>query len=87
MIEVNDIVTLENQNNYWILGVTDYEGDKFVYTERVLDDGEFYLFKCSKRLDGKHLTLVINKELCNDLLEEFEDTFIDDNIDNSSKLH
>lgn len=81
MIEVNDIVTLENQNNYWILDETDYEGDKYVYTERVLEDetetGEFYFFRCSKHLDGEHLTPVIDKELCNDLLEEFEDMFID----------
>lgn len=82
MIEVNNIVTLANQNNYWILGVKEYEDDKYAFTERVLDDetetGEFYFFKCLKDKDGEYLTLVSDKELCNDLMEEFADMLSDE---------
>lgn len=81
MIEVGNIVTLENDIEYLILEELEHDGRKFVYTVRTLEDetptDEFIIYEAIKADDGEYLKDVDNKELYEELIEEFKDIVAD----------
>ena len=81
MIEVGNIVTLENNVEYLILEELDHEGKKYVYTVRTLDDetptDEFVIYEVIKVDDDSYLKDIDNKELYDELIEEFKDIVAD----------
>ncbi|MBO5475837.1 MAG: hypothetical protein J5982_04990 [Bacilli bacterium] len=81
MIEVGNIVTLENNQEYLILEeLTDNE-HKYVYSVRVLEDetptDEYLIFESIIRDDDEFLKPVNDKELYDNLIEEFKDIVAD----------
>lgn len=81
MTEVNNIVTLTNGNDFWILETLEYQGKKYVYTERVLEDetetGEFVIFEATVKEGEEYLVPVNDKEIYDELIEEFRDLVAD----------
>lgn len=81
MIEVGNIVTLENNVEYLILEELDHEGKKYVYTVRTLEDetptDEFVIYEVIKVDDDSYLKDIDNKELYDELIEEFKDIVAD----------
>ena len=81
MIEVGNIVTLENNVEYLILEELDHEGKKYVYTVRTLEDetptDEFVIYEVIKVDDDSYLKDIDNKELYDELIEEFNDIVAD----------
>lgn len=82
MIEVGNIVTLENNVEYLILEeLTHGDNKKYVYTVRTLEDetptDEFVIYEVMKVNDEEYLKDVDNKELYDELIEEFKDIVAD----------
>lgn len=82
MIEVGNIVTLENNVEYLILEeLTHEDGKKYVYTVRTLEDetptDEFIIYEVMSVNDEEYLKDVDNKELYDELIEEFKDIVAD----------
>lgn len=75
MIEVGNIVTLENGQEYLLLEELDYEGKNYLYAVRTLDDetptDEYLIFESMKENDEEFLKVVSDKELYDALIEEF----------------
>lgn len=82
MIEVGNIVTLENNVEYLILEeLTREDNKKYVYTVRTLEDetptDEFIIYEVMKVNDDEYLKDIDNKELYDELIEEFKDIVAD----------
>ncbi len=82
MIEVGNIVTLENNVEYLILEeLTHEDNKKYVYTVRTLEDetptDEFIIYEVMKVNDDEYLKDIDNKELYDELIEEFKDIVAD----------
>lgn len=82
MIEVGNIVTLENNVEYLILEeLTREDNKKYVYTVRTLEDetptDEFVIYEVMKVNDEEYLKDIDNKELYDELIEEFKDIVAD----------
>lgn len=81
MIEVGNIVTLENDVEYLILEELEHENKKYVYTVRTLEDetptDEFVIYEVMDVEGESYLKDVDNKELYDELIEEFKDIVAD----------
>lgn len=81
MIEVGNIVTLENNQEYLLLEELNKDDKKFVYAVRTLEDetptDEFLIFEVIKTDDGEYLKTVENKEYYDQLIEDFKDIVAD----------
>ncbi len=81
MIEVGNIVTLENNQEYLILEELVKENVKYVYSVRVLEDetptDEYLIFEAIIKNNEEFLKPVNNKELYDNLIEEFKDIVAD----------
>ncbi|MCX4248184.1 MAG: DUF1292 domain-containing protein [Bacilli bacterium] len=81
MIEVGNIVTLENDVEYLILEELTHEDKKYVYTVRTLEDetptDEFVIYEVMDVEGDAYLKDIDNKELYDELIEEFKDIVAD----------
>lgn len=81
MIEVGNIVTLENNQEYLILEELTDNDHRYVYSVRVLEDetptDEYLIFESIIREDDEFLKPVNDKELYDNLIEEFKDIVAD----------
>lgn len=85
MIEVGNIVTLENNQEYLILEELNKEGKNYVYSVRVLEDetptDEYMIFESIvNEVDGvkdEYLKGVSDKNLYDQLIEDFKDVIAD----------
>lgn len=81
MIEVGNIVTLENNVEYLILEELTHEDKKYVYTVRTLEDetptDEFVIYEVMDVEGDSYLKDIDNKELYDELIEEFKDIVAD----------
>lgn len=85
MIEVGNIVTLENNQEYLILEELNKEGKNYVYSVRVLEDetptDEYMIFEnIVNEVDGvkdEYLKGVSDKNLYDQLIEDFKDVIAD----------
>ena len=76
MTEVGNIVTLEDNKEYLVLEKTEKDGVTYIYAVRVLIDetptDEYSIFAAVKDEDGEYLEDVNDKELYDELIEEFK---------------
>ncbi len=81
MIEIGNIVTLENQKDYLLLEEVEYNGRRFVYAVRVLEDetptNEYIIYEAINSEDGEYLKDVNVKEEYDALVELFKDKIAD----------
>ena len=81
MIEVGNIVTLENNQEYLILEELTDNDHRYVYSVRVLEDetptDEYLIFESIIREDDEFLKPVNDKEFYDNLIEEFKDIVAD----------
>ena len=81
MTEVGNIVTLEGNEEYLILEETTKNGIKYLYAVRVLIDetptDEYLIFESIKNDEGEFLLPVSDKELYDELIEDFKDIVAD----------
>ncbi len=81
MTEVGNIVTLEGNDEYLILEETTKNGVKYLYAVRVLLDetptDEYIIFESINKDDGEFLLPVSDKELYDQLIEDFKDIVAD----------
>lgn len=81
MIEVGNIVTLENGQEYLLLEELKKESNTYMYAVRVLPDetptDEFLIFEAMINGDEEFLKMVNDKELYDELIEEFKDVVAD----------
>ncbi len=81
MTEVGNIVTLEGNEEYLILEETTKNGVRYLYAVRVLIDesptDEYLIFENIKKDEGEFLLPVSDKELYDELIEDFKDIVAD----------
>ena len=89
MTEVGQIITLEDNHEYLVLETTERDGIKYLYTVRVLIDetptDEYVIFKYETDDSGEYLAGVEDKELYDDLFEEFKEIAANKLIDELGK--
>ncbi len=77
MTEVGNIVTLEDNKEYLILEELEKDGTKYLYSVRVLIDetptDEYLIFSYQKDENGEYLVEVQDKNLYDQLVEDFKD--------------
>jgi hypothetical protein len=81
MIEVGNIVTLENNQEYLILEEFNKDGVKYVYSVRVLEDetptDEYLIFESIIKGEDEFLKPIDDKKLYDELIEDFKDVVAD----------
>lgn len=81
MIEVGNIVTLENNQEYLLLEEIVKENSKYLYAVRTLEDetptDEYLIFEALFEGEDEYLKVVDNKELYDQLIEDFKDVVAD----------
>lgn len=81
MIEVGNIVTLENSQEYLLLEEIKKDGHTYMYAVRVLADetptDEFLIFEAIINGNEEFLKMVSDKTLYDSLIEEFKDVVTD----------
>lgn len=81
MIEVGNIVTLENNQEYLLLEQLDKVTGKYLYAVRTLEDetptDEYMIFEAIVDGEDEYLKLVDDKDLYDQLIEEFKDLVAD----------
>lgn len=81
MIEVGNIVTLENNQEYLLLENLDKDDKKYIYAVRVLEDetptDEFVIFEAIVSGQDEYLKIVSDKKLYDELIEDFKDIVAD----------
>lgn len=81
MIEVGNIVTLENNQEYLLLEKLTKDGVNYLYAVRVLEDetptDEFLIFEGIINGDDEYLKVVSDKALYDQLIEDFKDIVAD----------
>lgn len=81
MIEVGNIVTLENNQEYLLLEELEKGTSKYIYAVRTLEDetptDEFMIFEEIFNNGDEYLKLIDNKELYDELIEDFKDLVAD----------
>lgn len=81
MIEVGNIVTLENNQEYLLLEEITKDDSKYLYAVRTLEDetptDEFMIFEALSDGQDEYLKLVDDKNLYDVLIEEFRDVVAD----------
>lgn len=85
MITVGNIVTLENGTEYLLLEEIEKNGTKYIYAVRTLEDetptDEYLIFEAIVNGEEEFLKVVNNKELYDELLEDFTDKVADKILD------
>ena len=86
MIEVGNIVTLENGQEYLLLEELEQDNRKFVYAVRVLEDetptDEFLIFEAFYDGEGEYMKVVTDKAVYDQLIEDFKDVVADKLLQN-----
>ncbi len=81
MIEIGNIVTLENGDEYLLLEELTKNGNRYVYSVKVLPDetptNEYIIFQAIKSDDGEYLKNIDTKEEYDALIEEFKNVISD----------
>lgn len=81
MLEVGNIVTLENGQEYLLLEELEKEGVRYVYSVRTLEDetptDEFLIFETIVDEDGEFLKVINDKDKYDALIEDFKDVIAD----------
>ena len=81
MIEVGNIVTLENNQEYLLLEECTKDGKKYLYAVRTLEDesltDEYLVFEAIVQVGEEFLKVVEDKEAYEDLIDEFKDIIAD----------
>ena len=81
MIEVGNIVTLENDQEYLLLEELEKDSRKFVYSVRTLEDetptDEFVIYEVMEIDGDAYLKNIEDKELYDELIEDFKDIVAD----------
>lgn len=81
MIEVGNIVTLENNQEYLLLEELVHDSKKYVYSVRTLEDetptDEFIIFEVVEIDNDSYLKNIEDKNLYDELIEEFRDIVAD----------
>ena len=81
MIEVGNIVTLENNQEYLLLEECVKDGKKYIYAVRTLEDesltDEYLVFEAIVQDGEEFLKVVEDKEAYEDLIDEFKDIIAD----------
>jgi len=81
MIQLENIVTLDNGQDYVILEEVEYEGARFVYTVRVENQEDLtddsMIFEAVNENGEEFLAPVEDKEVYNELIELFKDKVAD----------
>lgn len=81
MISVGNVVTLENGFEYLILEELEKDGKKYVYAVKTLEDDnltdEYIVFEAIIDENGEFIKTVTDKDLYDQLLDEFSDVVAD----------
>lgn len=81
MIEVGNIVTLENNQEYLLLEELEKGTSKYIYAVRTLADetptDEFMIFEEIFNAGEEYLKLIDDKQLYDELIEDFKDLVAD----------
>lgn len=81
MIEVGNIVTLENNQEYLLLEECEKEGKKYIYAVRTLEDesltDEYLVFEAIVQDGEEFLKVVEDKDQYEDLIDEFKNILAD----------
>ena len=81
MIEVGNIVTLENNQEYLLLEECTKDGKKYLYAVRTLEDesltDEYLVFEAIVQDGEEFLRVVEDKEAYEELIDEFKDIIAD----------
>ena len=81
MIEVGNIVTLENGQEYLLLEELKKNDITYMYAVRTLEDetptDEFLIFEAIINGDDEFLKVVADKDLYDELIDEFKDIVAD----------
>lgn len=81
MIEIGNIVTLENGDEYLLLEELTMNGNRYVYSVKVLPDetptNEYIIFQAIKSDDGEYLKNIDTKEEYDSLIEAFKNVISD----------
>ena len=81
MIEVGNIVTLENGQEYLLLEELKKNDTTYMYAVRTLEDetptDEFLIFEAIINGDEEFLKVVADKDLYDELIDEFKDIVAD----------
>ncbi len=85
MIEVGNIVTLENTQEYLLLEELKKENHHYIYAVRVVNDeiatDEYLIFEALKKDNDDYLKVVSDKTLYDELIDEFRDIVADKILD------
>ena len=81
MIEVGNIVTLENNQEYLLLEECEKDGKKYIYAVRTLEDesltDEYLVFEAIVQDGEEFLKVVEDQEAYEELIDEFKDIIAD----------
>lgn len=81
MIEVGNIVTLENDQEYLLLEELVHDAKKYVYAVRTIENDtptdEFIIYEVISAEDGDYMKNIDSQELYDELIEEFKDVVAD----------
>lgn len=81
MIEVGNIVTLENGQEYLVLEELTKDNSRYVYSVRILQDDtptdEYLIFEAINANGEEYLKVVEDKEKYDVLIEDFKDIIAD----------
>ncbi len=90
MIEVGNIVTLENGQEYLLLEELEQDGRRYVYAVRVLEDetptDEFLIFEAFYDGEGEYMKVVSDKSVYDQLIEDFKDVVADKLLQNQEEM-
>ena len=79
-MKLNDIIVLDNNEQYTLLKETEKDGNKYYFAAGVDQDGHvnqniLVILKLIKEEDGDYVEIVEDEDLLNELSEKFKDTF------------
>lgn len=78
MIEVGNIITLENNEEYLVLDQITYNNVKYIYSVRTIDNDnltdEYLIFEVIKDNDGEFIKAIDDKKLYDELIQQFKES-------------
>ena len=78
MIEVGNIITLENNEEYLVLDQITYNKVKYIYSVRTIDNDnltdEYLIFEVIKDNDGEFIKAIEDKKLYDELIQQFKES-------------
>ncbi|MBR4231176.1 MAG: DUF1292 domain-containing protein [Bacilli bacterium] len=79
-MKLNDIIVLDNNEQYTLLKETEKDGNKYYFAAGVDQEGHvnqsiLVILKLIKEEDGDYVEVVEDEDLLNELSEKFKDTF------------